>query len=82
MPPEDCIHNSDTRTGYCDSKCECFDCTWNIEEVNDAVWNRRAARHEIQLVDTLGLMRYVFSNPGLAALNDFLKKGNFVYGHQ
>ncbi|KAB8212791.1 hypothetical protein BDV33DRAFT_197232 [Aspergillus novoparasiticus] len=42
----------------------------------------RAARRDLSLLDTVALMKYVFSCPILATSNDFLEKGNLVYSHR
>lgn len=83
FPSSDCRYSRDTGTVECGSDCCCSDCFPGLNDVDECpVKILRAARRYISLLDTLVLMRQVFSNPVLAASNDFLEKGNLVYGHQ
>ncbi|KAL4941944.1 hypothetical protein BDV06DRAFT_193334 [Aspergillus oleicola] len=79
----DCFYSRETGTVDCGSDCFCSDCFPKIDDIDDCpVEIQRAARRKLLLLDTLDLMKHVFTNPVLAASNDFLEKGNLVYSHQ
>ncbi|KAL4949691.1 hypothetical protein BDW69DRAFT_197864 [Aspergillus filifer] len=65
-----------------DSELPMTDCFYSRETGTVDCGTLRAARRKLLFLDTLDLMRHVFSNPFLAASNDFLEKGNLVYSHQ
>ncbi|KAL4864155.1 hypothetical protein BDV12DRAFT_205888 [Aspergillus spectabilis] len=83
-PILDCFYSRETGTVQCcDLDCFCSECVPNIDGIDDCpVKKLLAARRELLLLDTLDLMRHVFSNPVLAASNDFLEKGNLIHSHQ
>jgi hypothetical protein len=83
LPTSYCYYSRDTGTVHCDSDCFCSECFPGINDADECpVTILRAARRDLLLLDTLALMRHIFSNPILAASNDFLEKGNLVYSHQ
>ncbi|CEL11627.1 hypothetical protein ASPCAL14727 [Aspergillus calidoustus] len=82
-PTSHCFYSRETGTVHCDPECVCSQCFPNIDGIDDCPLKiSRAARRELLLLDTLDLMRHVFSNPVLAASNDFLEQANLVYSHQ
>ncbi|KAE8311123.1 hypothetical protein BDV41DRAFT_566112 [Aspergillus transmontanensis] len=82
-PMPHCSYDRYTGTVYCASDCNCFDCLPCFDDAEDCpVKKVRAARRDLSLLDTVALMKYVFSCPILATSNDFLEKGNLVYSHR
>ncbi|KAE8337903.1 hypothetical protein BDV24DRAFT_139148 [Aspergillus arachidicola] len=82
-PMPHCSYDRYTGTVYCTSDCNCFDCLPCFDDAEDCpVKKVRAARRDLSLLDTVALMKYVFSCPILATSNDFLEKGNLVYSHR
>jgi hypothetical protein len=83
LPMSDCFYSRETGTVHCGVDCYCSVCFPHIADIEECpVKTLRAARRELLVLDTLDLMRHIFSNPVLAASNDFLEKGNLVYSHQ
>ncbi|KAL3484083.1 hypothetical protein BJX62DRAFT_244282 [Aspergillus germanicus] len=77
----ECSYERETDTMTCKFKCYCGDCG---PDGLDKCPQRtlRDAERALFFLDTLPMMRLVFSNPVLATSSDFLQKGNLVYSHQ
>lgn len=83
VPTSDCFYVPSTGMVDCGFSCNCSDCLPGLDDVEECpVKILRAARRNLSHLGTLALMRYVFSNPILAASNDFLEKENLVYSHR
>ncbi|KAL3469135.1 hypothetical protein BJX99DRAFT_268685 [Aspergillus californicus] len=81
-PTPDCFYDRHEGRVVCGSDCPCRMCYPGIDELDICpVEIKRAAERDISLLNTLPLMRHAFSNPVLAASNDFLEKEGLVYGH-
>jgi hypothetical protein len=85
LPNWDCSYNRYTGIVDCGDACSCFDCLVNFGYTSDLdeaeqcpVETLRSARRNLSLLNTVTLMRHVFSNPVLATSNGFLEKESLV----
>ncbi|RAH53303.1 hypothetical protein BO85DRAFT_381810 [Aspergillus piperis CBS 112811] len=83
VPISDCFYDRRTGTVECGYGCNCFSCLPYVNNAGECPEEKYCtARRNIVHLDTLHLMKHAFSNPDLAALNDFLKKENLLYSHR
>jgi hypothetical protein len=83
VPTSDCHYNRYTGNVDCGFDCMCWDCFSELEDAEECtVKVIRDARRKISLLDARALLRHVFSNPVLAASNDFLKREELALSHQ
>jgi hypothetical protein len=73
-----CSKNTNSGIVPCDERCV----SWTDPPVTqcpeDKYWD---AKRDLSRLHTRHLMKLVFTNPGLARMNDFLEQESIVYGH-
>ncbi|KAF3385003.1 hypothetical protein F1880_001980 [Penicillium rolfsii] len=79
----ECYHDRETGDIKCSFGCVCWDCFPDPEKAKHCpVKALRDAIRKISLLDARALLRHVFSNPILAASNDFLKREGLALSHR
>jgi hypothetical protein len=80
-----CYYECKTGMAKCDWTCSCSKCVppWEDEDNEECpIIILRAAERGLAFLETLPMMRLVFSNPALATSNNFHEQGKLIYSHQ
>ncbi|KAI9368688.1 hypothetical protein BJX61DRAFT_537052 [Aspergillus egyptiacus] len=77
-----CIYDPYTGDVKCLERCICCHCAEDSKYKDECPTKSfYDACRDFTHMNTISMIRHVFSNPALAASNDFLKKDNLIYSH-